>query len=83
MALTAGEIRKSVRRGYKNAGGTEVLVISAWYGDSGINVNVEFTAPSTYSPTTNKTEIENTVKAFVQTMNSSLSTDNYPRVLSS
>lgn len=40
MALTAGEIRKSVRRGFKNASGTEVLVVSAWYGDSGINVNV-------------------------------------------
>lgn len=83
MALTAGEVRKSVRQSYKNAGGTEVLVVSGWYGTSGINLNVEFTAPSTYSPSSNKTEIENTIKSFLGTMNSSLSGDTFPRILSS
>ncbi len=83
MALTAGEVRKSVRQSYKNAGGTEVLVVSAWYGSSGVNLNVEFPAPSSYSPTANKTEIESTVRTFLGTLNTTLNGDSYPRILSS
>ncbi len=86
MALASGEIRKSVRISYTTGSGnnvTEAMVASAWYSNTGINVNFEFPNSTTYPPTTNKAELQASMTAFLQSLNATLNGDSFPKVLAS
>lgn len=81
MALTSGETRKSVRVSYKTNGETDAMVASAWYSNSGINVNFEFPNAATYPPTTNKAELQAAMTAFLEALNTTLDSDSFPQIL--
>ena len=84
MALESGEVRKSVRIEYSTPGdnGTEAMVASAWYSQTGININFEFPNSTTYPPTTNKAELQASIIEFLAALNPTLSADNFPQVVS-
>ena len=83
MALNSGEIRKSVRISFETGEGTEAMVASAWYSKNGINLNFEFPNSTTYPPTTNKAELQSAISAFLESLNTTLDSDSFPKVLAS